>query len=312
MIYFRKILKDRDELSVRYDVELKAIWIYLRPKNRSVLTLSMIKSGYEVQNAIIDYFKNSSVIDKYPIRYLIIASHSDGVFSFGGDLKHFLSLIKYRKRDELLEYTKLSVDNLYLYKTNLSLPIQTISFLQGNAFGGGFELALSCSYIVANESIKLGFPESRFNLYPGIGGYTFLSNALGMNLADRIIREGKIYTAQQMYQWGLVSALAKDGDELNELKRFIKNLDRSCHTVNLLSRAKKIANPISYDELYLIAKEWANMIYSLSDKEIRTLERLVNSQKNRQSNRLLRAYQDRRILKEKVNIDRRVKDRRSA
>jgi DSF synthase len=305
-------LKDRGDVSIRYDKELKAVWIYQKPEDRAVLTMSMIKSGHELQKAIIDYFHKSRVIDKFPINYLIVASQSNGVFSFGGDLEHFLSLIKNKKRDELLEYTKLSVDNLYLYKTNLSLPIQTISFLQGDAFGGGFELALSCSYIVAKEGIKLGFPESRFNLFPGIGGYTFLSNSLGMNQADKIIREGKVYSAKEMFHLGLISSLAKEGDEYNELKKFIKNLDRSHQTISLLTKAKNIRNPIRYDELFMIAKEWSNMIYSLSDKEIRVLERLVNSQHNKKSNRQLRTYQDRRVVNEKVNIDRRVKERRSA
>lgn len=46
--------------------------------------------------------------------------------------------------------------------------------VQGDAFGGGLEFALSSNILVAEQGTRLGFPEILFNLFPGMGAYTFL------------------------------------------------------------------------------------------------------------------------------------------
>jgi len=62
---------------------------------------------------------------------------------------------------------------------NLFLPLTTISLAQGDALGGGFEAALSCSVIIAERRARFGFPEVMFNLFPGMGPTAFSPGASG-------------------------------------------------------------------------------------------------------------------------------------
>ena len=53
--------------------------------------------------------------------------------------------------------------------------------MQGECLGGGFEAALSSDVIVAEKSARFGFPEILFNLFPGMGAYSFLERKIGQN-----------------------------------------------------------------------------------------------------------------------------------
>ncbi len=104
MKHFRNIFKDRAEISVRYDEEDKAVWLYLNPKERPILSRKMIKSGLKMQKAIITYFQKSSVLKKYPIHFVVVASQTKDIFNYGGDLNYFIELIEQKNRDELYKY----------------------------------------------------------------------------------------------------------------------------------------------------------------------------------------------------------------
>src|SRR3972149_4441233 len=57
--------------------------------------------------------------------------------------------------------------------------LTTISLVQGDALGGGFETALSSDVIIAEQSAAMGLPEVLFNLFPGMGAYSLLTRRIG-------------------------------------------------------------------------------------------------------------------------------------
>ena len=61
----------------------------------------------------------------------------------------------------------------------------TIALLEGDALGGGFESALSCDVVIAEKHVKAGFPEVLFNMFPGMGGLSFLSRRVGRKVVQR-------------------------------------------------------------------------------------------------------------------------------
>ena len=87
----------------------------------------------------------------------------------------------------------------------------TISLIQGEALGGGFESALSSNVIIAERRARMGFPEILFNLFPGMGAYSLLSRRLGMKRAEDMIFSGRIYTAEELHEMGVVDLLVEDG-----------------------------------------------------------------------------------------------------
>jgi DSF synthase len=106
-----------------------------------------------------------------PIEYTVLASDVPGVFNLGGDLDLFLRLIEGKDRAGLVAYGKACVHVLHRNYVAHDLPITTISLVQGDCLGGGFEAALSSDILVAERHARFGFPEIVFNLFPGMGAY---------------------------------------------------------------------------------------------------------------------------------------------
>ena len=165
------------------------------------------------------------------IKYLILASYRPGVFSLGGDLSLFIECIKERDRNKLENYMRLSIDVLYKTHTNLDVPLSTIALIRGNALGAGFEGALSCDYLVAEKSVQLGFPEVLFNMFPGMGAYSFLSRRINTAQVEKMIISGRIYSAQELYEMCVVDVVAEDCDGINEINKFIKIINKNKNTI---------------------------------------------------------------------------------
>ena len=71
------------------------------------------------------------------------------------------------------------------------MPLTTITLVQGDALGGGFEAAISSNVVIAEKSAKFGLPEVLFNLIPGMGAYSFLVRRTSPDLAEKIIMSGE-------------------------------------------------------------------------------------------------------------------------
>ena len=147
----------------------------------------------------------------HSINYAVLASKTPGVFNLGGDLALFRSAIVHRDRTQLEQYARLCVDDLYPWNRNFDLPVTTISLVQGSALGGGFEAALASSVLIAEESSRMGFPEVLFNLFPGMGAYSFLQRKVGRRVTEELITSGNTYTARQLYDMGVVDVITPDG-----------------------------------------------------------------------------------------------------
>ncbi|MGH8719316.1 MAG: crotonase/enoyl-CoA hydratase family protein, partial [Burkholderiales bacterium] len=107
-----------------------------------------------------------------PLDYTVVSSEVPKVFNLGGDLELFMKLIAERDRLGLLLYGRACIEVLYQNYRAYDLPLTTISLVQGDCLGGGFECALSSDIIIAEKSARFGFPEILFNLFPGMGAYS--------------------------------------------------------------------------------------------------------------------------------------------
>ena len=104
------------------------------------------------------------------LRHVVLASDAPA-FNLGGDLELFSRLIRDGNREQLLGYARRCVDGVYHLHNGLGGDVRTIALVQGDALGGGMELALSCHTIVAEEGCGMGLPEVLFGLFPGMGAY---------------------------------------------------------------------------------------------------------------------------------------------
>jgi enoyl-CoA hydratase/carnithine racemase len=92
-----------------------------------------------------------------------------------------------------------------------SLPMPTIAAIEGNALGGGLELALCCDLRVASERAKLGLPEVRLAVTPGAGGTQRLPRVVGLARSRELILTGRVIGADEALRIGLVNEVVSAG-----------------------------------------------------------------------------------------------------
>ena len=94
------------------------------------------------------------------------------------------------------------------------LPMPTIAAIEGNALGGGLELALCCDIRIASERARLGLPEVRLAVTPGAGGTQRLPRVVGSARARELILTGRVVTAEEAERIGLVHQVVPAGEAL--------------------------------------------------------------------------------------------------
>ena len=95
------------------------------------------------------------------------------------------------------------------------LPVPTIAAIEGNALGGGLELALCCDLRVASDRAKLGLPEVRLAVTPGAGGTQRLPRVVGSARARELILTGRVIDATEAERIGLVTRVVPAGEAVH-------------------------------------------------------------------------------------------------
>lgn len=213
-----------------------------------------------------------------PVHYAVIASRLPGVFNLGGDLALFRSAIDRRDRATLAHYGHACVDVLHRWWRNADLPITTIALVQGDALGGGFECALSSSVVIAEEDARMGFPEVLFNLFPGMGAYSFLSRKVGRRVTEDLIASGSVYTARQLLDMGIVDVITPTGTGEDAVANYVRKHQRSANCRRGIEAMARATNPVTLEELMRIVELWADAALRLSDRDLKMMDRLVRAQ----------------------------------
>jgi len=215
------------------------------------------------------------------LAHLVLGSDAD-VFNLGGDLELFGRLIRERNRDHLLAYARLCVEGVHgVYAAAATNKIHSIALVQGDALGGGLELALACQTIVAESGVGMGFPEVLFDLFPGMGAYSFLRQRVSAKLAEEMILSGNVYSSDELHQMGVVDVLVPKGEGVQAVNELIRRNQRIPHARVAMNRVRQTCNPVTLDELMRVTEIWVDTAIQLGDKSLRTMERLVRVQQRR-------------------------------
>jgi DSF synthase len=156
--------------------------------------------------------------------------------------------------------------------------VLTIGLAQGAALGGGFEALLSFDHIIAEEDATFGMPEILFGLFPGMGAHALLSRKLGSAMAARLIVSNQTYSAQDMYDLGIVSEVAPRGQGIAACEAFIRKSERRHAGLVGARRALKLTHPLGLDELKAIVDLWADAALQLGESDLKVMNRLVRAQ----------------------------------
>ena len=268
-----------DNLAVQLEANSGTYWCYMHPQERPSFTPALLADLADMQRSIVDMFST----DDAPLRYYVLASRLPGIFNLGGDLSVLASRIRNQDRAGLARYAKACIDVLYTNCISFDRPVVTIALVQGDALGGGFEAALSCDIIVAERGTRFGFPEVLFNLFPGMGAYSFLARRLGSAQAEKIILSGRVYTAEELLEIGVVQVLAEPGSGEQAVRELIGRTGRRHNAQNSVFRVGRCVAPLTYEELQQIADIWVNSALGLAESDLRKMERLTAAQNRRWS-----------------------------
>ena len=164
-------------------------------------------------------------------------------FMAGADIKEYAS-----QTPE--QFKSFQERGIKLYESIENAPKPWIAAVNGFALGGGFEIALACDMILASESAKMGLPEVFLSLVPGGGGTQRLIQKIGINRTKEMLFTGGQYTADALYDWGIVNHVIKADEFDEEVFRFAEKLTR--RPTKALKQLKRLAHlslsPMPFDQ----------------------------------------------------------------
>ncbi len=267
------------QLGARFDTAHNAMWSRWLPAPRPCFNPGLLRDI----RTYYDMLKHSGGqvsdgMNEYPIEYVVLASGMPGVFNLGGDLDLFRGLIEKRDRAGMSIYGRACVDVLYRNYGAHDLPATTISLIQGECLGGGFEAALSSDVIIAERSARFGFPEILFNLFPGMGAYSFLYRRIGEKRGEEILTSGRIYSAAEMHELGVIDRVVDDGQGEAEVAALIKQRSRSRNGQYGIAAARRRVQRIELAELVDIVEIWVDCALRLKSRDLKLMQRLVSRQ----------------------------------
>lgn len=281
IVGYNKFTHNYQQLSLKYDASHEVLWASMHQKNmipcfngQLIHEISHYQSEIEQSQGV--YTDGDKV---HQIKYVVAASLTPDVFNLGGHLALMRELILSKNTDALRTYATKAVDILAQRIFRFNVPsITTISLIQGQALGGGLEAALSSDVVIAERKSLVGFPEILFNLFPGMGGFSLAARKIGPKLAEEMILKGKIYTAEQAYEMGLVDVLVDDGKGVEAVYGWIESNNRFSTGFLAMQKVKNCYHQITYEELTKIIDIWLDTATRLSDHDMSIMERFITKQ----------------------------------
>ncbi len=261
------------QLSVFYEEQRRTVWMMMHPTPRPSFNRDLLRELLLVDAAL----QNTQL----SVDFGVLGSTSKGIFNAGGDLAYFIECIRSGNRAALRDYAHLCVQAVYTGYTGHNRGMVTLALVEGSALGGGFESALANHFVLAQDDAKLGFPEIAFNLFPGMGAYSFGTRRAGQAATEKLILSGEARPAPWHMDNGLVDATFTAGQGLRAARTFIDTVRPKLNGVRAMLRTRQRVAPVHYDELLAITDDWVDSAFSLEPKDLAYMERLVLLQSRR-------------------------------
>jgi enoyl-CoA hydratase/carnithine racemase len=178
-----------------------AVWAVItlnRPEKGNALTMPMLLQ--------LDTFARELEEDR-TVRVVLLRGRGR-FFCTGGDIEAWGALGAHAMAREWI------LPGIAVLTRIATLPQPVVAVLGGHALGGGLELALAADLRIAVRSAKLGTPEVTLGMISGWMGVSRLAETIGLARARHMTLLGTPITAVQALDWGLVTAVAQDAEDL--------------------------------------------------------------------------------------------------
>ena len=265
-----------DQLRATFDGQLGAMWLRWNPKPRPCFNPALLAACNDYcqflqrREGVIEHNGEAHAVD-----YSILCSDVPRVFNLGGDLDLFGVLIAERNRAGLMEYGMACIQVVYQNLMCYSLPLVTVSLVQGECLGGGFEAALSSQVVIAERSARFGFPEILFNLFPGMGAMSFLLRRSNTRVAEELTGGGTIFNAEDLLKMGIIDMVVEDGEGPAAVCEYLRKKGRAMRTLVQLRRRVSHLNREELDDIVTI---WVDAALRINPRDLRLMGHLVARQ----------------------------------
>jgi len=153
------------------------------------------------------------------IKGLLISSLKD-VFIVGADIFEFMMHFN-KGHDELKNWLR---EKNRVFNDLEDLNIPTVTAINGQSFGGGFEITLASSYRIAGKFAQVGLLETSLGIIPGWGGTVRLSRLCGLKTAINWITSGKKFSAIEAQRAGAIDFITNQETLMIEAVDLLKRL----------------------------------------------------------------------------------------
>ncbi len=252
-------------------VEKRANVLYVcinRPEKRNALAREVL---FQLKKIFTTYG------DDETLKLAILTGAGDKSFAAGGDLKDLYDVRTSEQTREMSDQANQCLEAVRQF------PLPVIAVLNGDALGGGSELAIACDFRLAAEHARIGFIQGKLSITTAWGGGPDLVNLLGSTQALRLLTTSQILTAEEARQLGLIEQIADADQSLDELiEVFIAPMLEKTNTVlrgfKALSKGKK--EGMTREQLRELEAGWLVRSWT-EEPHWQAVDRFMNSRKKK-------------------------------
>lgn len=236
-----------------------------RPDKHNPLSLEVLQQIAATLNA---------VADLPHIRCAVIRGAGERYFAAGGDLRKLADVRTAEETAEMMEASRAALDAIRAF------PLPVIALINGDALGGGAELAVACDMRIVRSQARIGFIQGRLNICSAWGGGPDLFSLVGRSRALRMVTRAELVDAHTALIWGLVDEVCPDDDLEASLEAFVTSILKQAPLVlrawKLQAQAARGLAPYAERraiEREMIIKTWTH------DDHWRAVQRVLTSSK---------------------------------
>lgn len=153
------------------------------------------------------------------VSYVVLTGEGPRYFCAGGDLVELAAIRSIEQTTAFGSWARSALDAI---RTS---PLPVIAYLNGDALGGGAELAMACDLRVTSPAARIGYVQGRLAMTSAWGGAADLCAAVGPSRAFRMMARAELLGADQALSDGLVEAIVEGGLEGLAARSFFASFD---------------------------------------------------------------------------------------
>lgn len=198
-------------LALSYPARGVLLVTFNRPKEMNSIT---IKGSHEL-SAVMEW------LDQEPTLHVAVLTGSGRAFCAGANLKEWGNNVSTGGETvgDRRESDKANEPVIFSRRRGKK-PV--IAAVNGLALGGGMEFVVNCDVVVMAENAQMGLPEVTIGVAPFAGVLPRLIRTIGLQRASEIALTGRFFTAQELFNFGLVNKIVPHGKVVEEAVKYAK------------------------------------------------------------------------------------------